>query len=146
VSLDGRHRSSIITTKIFWPNGLTLDVSTKHVYFADSKLDYIDYCNYDGTGRKQVLSASHYLLHAHSLTLFEDTVYWTDRQLNRILSSNKFHGTNQSVVHHVVSQPLSIHVNHPSLQGVFNNPCENNQCDQLCLLSQEKVRTSIGFN
>ncbi|ODN01841.1 Low-density lipoprotein receptor-related protein 2 [Orchesella cincta] len=137
VALDGTNRSIVISTKIFWPNGLTLDVANKHVYFADSKLDYIDYCDYDGKNRKQVLAASHYLLHAHSLTLFEDTVYWTDRQLNRILSTNKYHGTNQSVVHHVISQPLSIHVYHPSLQGVFKNPCDAAGCGQLCLLSKK---------
>ena len=84
VGLDGSNRTTIITTKIYWPNGLTLDLPNKRVYFADSKLDYIDFCNYDGTGRRQVLASSHYLLHAHSLTLFEDTLYWTDRQLNRV--------------------------------------------------------------
>lgn len=90
-----------------------------------------------------MLAASHYLLHAHSLTLFEDTVYWTDRQLNRILSTNKYHGTNQSVVHHVISQPLSIHVYHPSLQFGYKNPCEGAGCGQLCLLSGTEVRSGL---
>jgi low density lipoprotein-related protein 2 len=140
LGLDGLNRTTIITTKIYWPNGLTLDIATKKVYFADSKLDYIDFCDYDGSRRRQVLASSHYLLHAHSLTLFEDTLYWTDRQLNRILSTHKFKGNNQSVVHHVVSQPLSIHVNHPSLQPVYANPCNGAGCNQLCLLSPvEKV-------
>ena len=42
-------------TQIYWPNGLALDIPTKRIYFADSKLDFIDYCNYDGSGRTQVL-------------------------------------------------------------------------------------------
>lgn len=82
--MDGTNRSVIIHTKIYWPNGLTLDIATKRIYFADSKLDFIDFCNYDGSGRQQVVAGSHYLLHPHSLTLFEDTLYWTDRQLNRV--------------------------------------------------------------
>ncbi|KAL4708620.1 hypothetical protein ACJJTC_001059, partial [Scirpophaga incertulas] len=86
--LDGSGRVAIVTTKLYWPNGLTLDTATRRVYFADSKLDFIDFCNYDGTGRQQVLAGSHYLLHPHSLALFEDTVYWTDRQLNRVLSAH----------------------------------------------------------
>lgn len=57
--MDGSDRMQIVTTKIFWPNGLTLDIPTQRVYFADSKLDFIDFCNYDGTGRQQVLSGSH---------------------------------------------------------------------------------------
>ena len=54
VNMDGTNRTSIITSKIYWPNGLTLDLPNKRVYFADSKVDYIDFCNYDGTGRHQV--------------------------------------------------------------------------------------------
>jgi len=82
--MDGSNRSVIISSKIYWPNGLTLDIVNQRVYFADSKLDFIDFCYYNGTGRQQVIAGSHYLLHPHSLTLFEDTLYWTDRQLNRV--------------------------------------------------------------
>ena len=52
--MDGSGRTTIISTKIYWPNGLALDVVNKRVYFADSKLDFIDFCNYDGSGRQQV--------------------------------------------------------------------------------------------
>ena len=54
VGMDGTQRSVIISTKIYWPNGLALDLPNKRIYFADSKLDFIDFCNYDGTGRQQV--------------------------------------------------------------------------------------------
>jgi len=137
VGMDGTNRSVIISTKIYWPNGLTLDIANRRVYFADSKLDFIDFCDYNGSGRQQVLAGSHYLLHPHSLTLFEDTMYWTDRQLNRVLSAHKFRGKNQTVVSHLISQPLSIHVHHPSLQpkSSGNSPCTGAPCSQLCLLS-----------
>ncbi|EDX17507.1 GD16065 [Drosophila simulans] len=135
IGMDGTMRKTIINTKIYWPNGLTLDIATKRVYFADSKLDFIDFCYYNGTGRQQVLASSHYLLHPHSLSLFEDTLYWTDRQLNRVLSANKFRGKNQTVVSHLISQPLSIHVHHASLQPMTPNPCAGSRCQHLCLLS-----------
>lgn len=135
IGMDGTMRETIINTKIYWPNGLTLDISTKRVYFADSKLDFIDFCYYNGTGRQQVLASSHYLLHPHSLSLFEDTLYWTDRQLNRVLSAHKYKGDNQTVVSHLISQPLSIHVHHPSLQPMSLNPCAKAMCQHLCLLS-----------
>ena len=83
--MDGTLREATITTKIYWPNGLALDVPAKRIYFADSKLDFIDFCNYDGTGRQQVTANNHYLLHPRSLSVFEDQIYWTDRQLNRVL-------------------------------------------------------------
>ncbi|KAI5632398.1 low-density lipoprotein receptor domain class A domain-containing protein [Phthorimaea operculella] len=139
VGMDGTQRMAIITTKIYWPNGLTLDTATQRVYFADSKLDFIDFCNYNGSGRQQVLAGSHYLLHPHSLTLFEDTLYWTDRQLNRVLSAHKFKGSNQTVVSHLISQPLSIHVHHPSLQPQYPSPCKPGSCEHICLLSPNKT-------
>lgn len=142
IGMDGSNRSIIINTKIYWPNGLTLDTTTNRIYFADSKLDFIDFCNYDGTGRQNVLAGSHYLLHPHSLTIFEDTLYWTDRQLNRVLSAHKFKGNNQTVVSHLISQPLSIHVHHPSLQPVTENPCVQAPCDHLCLSSPS---TATGY-
>lgn len=143
IGMDGTLRETIINTKIYWPNGLTLDIATKRVYFADSKLDFIDFCYYNGTGRQQVLAGSHYLLHPHSLSMFEDTLYWTDRQLNRVLSAHKFKGDNQSVVSHLISQPLSIHVHHPSLQPMSENPCDKAKCQHLCLLSPSE---KVGFS
>ncbi|KAJ8949001.1 hypothetical protein NQ314_008307 [Rhamnusium bicolor] len=143
IGMDGTNRSTIINTKIYWPNGLTLDTTTQRVYFADSKLDFIDFCYYNGSGRQQVLAGSHYLLHPHSLTLFEDTLYWTDRQLNRVLSAHKYKGNNQTVVSHLISQPLSIHVHHPSLQPITDNPCSDAPCEHICLLSPS---SSTGYS
>ena len=133
--MDGSDRRTIVSTKIYWPNGLTIDMPTRRLYFADSKLDYIDHCDYDGGNRRQVLAHNHYLLHPHSLTIFEDVLYWTDRQLNRVLSCHKQSGVNQTVVSHLVSQPLGIHINHPVLQPVSDNPCSKANCSHLCLLS-----------
>ena len=59
VGMDGTGRMAIINTKIYWPNGLALDIPNGRVYFADSKLDFIDFCNYDGTGRQQVVLFNH---------------------------------------------------------------------------------------
>ena len=145
IGMDGTLRDTIISTKIYWPNGLALDIPSKRVYFADSKLDFIDFCDYDGKNRQQVIANSHYLLHPHSLAIFEDQVYWTDRQLNRVMQARKFRGKNESVVSHLVSQPLSVHVHHPVLQAKMDNPCDKAQCSQLCLLSPSKSSANAGF-
>lgn len=44
------------------------------------------------------------------------------------------------MISHLISQPLSIHVHHPSLQPIYSNPCQNNPCQQLCLLSSTAVQ------
>ena len=60
------------------------------------------------------------------------------------MQARKFRGANESVVSHLVSQPLSIHVQHPALQAKTFNPCKKAKCQQLCLLSPKKV-SSDGF-
>lgn len=55
--MDGKLRTTIINTKLYWPNGLTIDYPNNLLYFADAYLDFIDYCDYDGKNRKQVLAS-----------------------------------------------------------------------------------------
>ena len=56
-SMDGKLRAVIINNKLYWPNGLTIDYPNKLLYFADAYLDFIDYCDYNGNNRKQVLAS-----------------------------------------------------------------------------------------
>lgn len=55
--MDGTIRSAIISTKLYWPYGLALDYTTQRLYFADAYLKYIDYCDYDGKNRHQVMAS-----------------------------------------------------------------------------------------
>lgn len=55
--MDGTVREVIVSTKLYWPNGLALDYTTRRVYFADAYLKYIDYCDYDGSNRHQVMAS-----------------------------------------------------------------------------------------
>lgn len=71
-SMDGTDRRTIVSTKIFWPNALVLDLPTKRVYFADSKLDYIDFVNYDGTGRVQVMASDKVTRDLDVLSVFSE--------------------------------------------------------------------------
>lgn len=42
VGMDGNNKSAIITTKIEWPNGLTIDYTNDMLYWADAHLNYIE--------------------------------------------------------------------------------------------------------
>lgn len=138
-SLDGTDRKSIVTTKIFWPNGIAIDLPNRLLYFADSKLDFIDFCNYDGTGRTQVISSALALHHPHAMVVFEDTMYWTDRQINRVNRADKYRGANSTVVTYKIAQPLGIVVYHNATQPEEPSPCENAGCSQLCLLASNST-------
>jgi low density lipoprotein-related protein 2 len=52
-NMDGTNRRVLVDTKIYWPNSIALDFTTNRVYFADSKLDYIDFVDYEGKGKSK---------------------------------------------------------------------------------------------
>lgn len=60
--------------------------------------------------------ASQILRHPYALTVFEDSVYWTDRATHQVIQANKWHGWNQSVIMYNVYQPLGIVAVHPVKQ------------------------------
>lgn len=119
-SMDGTMRTVIVQEKIYWPCGLSIDYPNRLIYFMDAYLDYIEFCDYDGHNRRQVIASDLVLHHPHALTLFEDFVYWTDRGTRQVMQANKWHGGNQSVVMYSVHQPLGITAIHPSRQP----PCK----------------------
>uniref|UniRef100_A0A3P8ZIX3 EGF-like domain-containing protein n=1 Tax=Esox lucius TaxID=8010 RepID=A0A3P8ZIX3_ESOLU len=139
--MDGSGRQAIVTTKLYWPNGLALDYSTRRVYFADAYLKYIDYCDYNGNNRFQVMASDAVLQHPHSMTIFEDQIYWSERYTSQILRTNKFHGGNTTTVMTSVNQPMGIVMDHPIKQPAgMVNPCAEHLCGQLCLLSGLRPR------
>ena len=57
--LDGSGRIILVTKDLFWPNALTIDYPTKRLYFADARMDFIEFCSYDGSGRYKVFGNDH---------------------------------------------------------------------------------------
>lgn len=41
--MDGKEKTVIISTKLEWPNGLTIDYTNDKLYWADAHLNYIEY-------------------------------------------------------------------------------------------------------
>lgn len=50
--MDGSDRKAIITDKVGWPNGITIDYPLNKLYWADGEMDKIERCNLDGTERE----------------------------------------------------------------------------------------------
>ncbi|XP_035811393.2 low-density lipoprotein receptor-related protein 2a isoform X1 [Amphiprion ocellaris] len=134
-SMDGKLRTVIISSKLYWPNGLTIDYPNNLLYFADAYLDFIDYCDYNGNNRKQVLASDLVLQHPHAITIFEDFVYWTDRYINRVMRAHKWHGENQTVMLFNLPQPMGLVTVHPARQPAGENHCLRSPCTHICLLS-----------
>jgi low density lipoprotein-related protein 2 len=56
-SMDGTMRTVIVQEKIYWPCGLSIDYPNRLIYFMDAYLDYIEFCDYDGQNRRQVIAS-----------------------------------------------------------------------------------------
>ncbi|XP_037704852.1 low-density lipoprotein receptor-related protein 2 isoform X2 [Choloepus didactylus] len=139
-SMDGTMRTVIVQDKLHWPNGITIDYPNKLLYFVDAYFDYIDFCDYNGLRRRQVIASDLILRTPHALTLFEDSVYWTDRYTRQVIQANKWHGGNQSVLIYNIHDPLGIAVIHPVKQPSSRNSCAYAPCSHLCLLSSQGPR------
>ncbi|XP_052738259.1 low-density lipoprotein receptor isoform X2 [Bicyclus anynana] len=135
--MDGSHRQTIISYDVKWPNGLTLDLVRKRVYWVDAKLNTISSCNYDGSARRVVLYSTDFLRHPFSITTFEDSVYWTDWDKTAVYRANKFNGKDVEPITstHTLQNPMVIHVYHPYRQpdGVNHCAAVNGHCSHLCL-------------
>ncbi|TKS67243.1 Low-density lipoprotein receptor-related protein 2 [Collichthys lucidus] len=134
VGMDGKNKVAIITTKIEWPNGITIDYTNDKLYWSDAHLSYIEYSNLDGQHRHTVYDGS--LPHPFALTVFEDTVYWTDWNTRSVEKGNKYDGSDHQVLVNTTHRPFDIHVCHPYRQPIVNNPCavNNGGCSHLCLI------------
>lgn len=135
LGMDGSGYTLIITEKLGWPNGLTIDYETNRLWWADAHLDYIEFANVDGSGRRIVIQGK--ITHVFAITVFEDWIYWTDWSHRSIEKANKYTGANHIVMKNTTHRPMDIHILHPLKQKPHPNPCgmDNGGCSHLCLLA-----------
>lgn len=135
--MDGSERKTIIKDGVFWPNGLALDYPAKKLYWADAKHHVIESAHFDGSERKKVLS--NHLPHPFALTIFEDSLYWTDWHTKSISSANKVTGKGFRNIHEGLHFPMDIHSYHPARQPPYVSHCARDNvgrksgCSHLCL-------------
>ncbi|MBN3278517.1 LRP6 protein, partial [Polyodon spathula] len=136
--MDGTSRSIVIDSNIYWPNGLTLDYAEQKLYWADAKFNFIHRSSLDGKSREPVVEGS--LPHPFALTLYDETLYWTDWNTHSIHSCNKITGDKRQEVHTNIFSPMDIHVFSQKRQPDSLSPCGSNNggCSHLCLMSPTK--------
>uniref|UniRef100_A0AAR2JUY7 Low-density lipoprotein receptor-related protein 4 n=1 Tax=Pygocentrus nattereri TaxID=42514 RepID=A0AAR2JUY7_PYGNA len=137
-NMDGSGRRIIADTNLFWPNGLTIDYAGHRMYWVDAKHHVIERADLDGKNRKAIISQG--LPHPFAITVFEDSLYWTDWHTKSINSANKFTGKNQEIIRNKLHFPMDIHTLHPQRQPAGGrNRCgpNNGGCSHLCLPSNK---------
>ena len=49
--MDGQHREVLVSQKLIWPNGLTIDYVLDRLYWVDARRDVIESVDLNGNDR-----------------------------------------------------------------------------------------------
>ncbi|KAF8362472.1 hypothetical protein PRIPAC_89395 [Pristionchus pacificus] len=90
---------------------MNLTRKTKAIFSSD----------YDGNDIRVVLQSHSLLHHPLSLCVFEDRLFYTDREHYGVTSINKFTGSDETVLMSTVSTPMAVRINHRAAQPMYSN-------------------------
>ncbi|XP_055918086.1 low-density lipoprotein receptor-related protein 1 isoform X3 [Eupeodes corollae] len=146
-NLDGTNQIVIVSTAIYYPNRVTLDLANEHVYWIDIYKDFIERVDYNGNNRWAMKKTSDTIIalkSIHAVEIFEDTVYiapWAD---NFIISMNKFTLKAEQMVQDV-KKPYDFRIFHRQKQPEVAHPCRENNgnCSQICVPLWKKMFATV---
>ncbi|VFV43715.1 low-density lipoprotein [Lynx pardinus] len=130
--MDGFNRQIFVTSKMLWPNGLTLDFHTNTLYWCDAYYDHIEKVFLNGTHRKIVYSGKE-LNHPFGLSHHGNYVFWTDYMNGSIFQLDLV--TNEvTLLRHERPPLFGLQIYDPRKQQ-GDNMCRvnNGGCSTLCL-------------
>ena len=105
--MDGAARTTLHDTSLIWPNALTLDYDSQMLYWADASLDKIESSNVDGSNRRIVTVRG--IFHPFGITVFQNTLYWSDWRLDAILSRRLGASQNTTIIYsNLDTEPMAI--------------------------------------
>lgn len=151
-TLDGGNQTTLVTHKIIYPFGLTLDLPNEHVYWVDTYMDSVERVDYYGHHRWSLKksSASFPLIKSlHSIAIFESNIFvssWSPSLQNQsIITMNKRDSnTLKRIVTHV-QRPDNLRIFHKQRQPNVVHPCGNSGggCAQMCITAW-KGKVPVG--
>ena len=93
--LSGNQRVAIVSTYLFYPNGIELDRGNKRIFWVDAGYDRVESMNYNGKNRKVLLQL--HGLHPFGLVLVAPFLFFTD--WNTYNGVHKLDATSGKVLH-----------------------------------------------
>ncbi|XP_033121425.1 very low-density lipoprotein receptor-like [Anneissia japonica] len=146
--MNGQQRLVLVDTDISSPVGLTTDLTTNLLFWVEQGSYRLNSIDYNGHGRRTILSSYSILPRPFGITVFEDYVYLTDLQRKAIIKANKFNGKHTMLVGNL-NHPLGIQIYHPQKQikGIINH-CEghNGGCSDLCVAAPKLNDNSVKYS
>ncbi|KAJ6647666.1 Prolow-density lipoprotein receptor-related protein 1, partial [Pseudolycoriella hygida] len=143
-NMDGSNWTTLVTKKIIYPLGLTLDLANEHVYWVDHYMDFVERVDYNGQNRWSMVKRleNYYQLKSLlSIAYFENTIFVASNnnnspRPNSIITFDKFNPIAGRIVQNV-TRPRNLLVFHRQRQPDIAHPCRKNNggCNQLCIPS-----------
>lgn len=112
--MDGSERQEIVTHKIVYPYGVTVDYPSQHVYWVDTYLDYVERVSYDGTHRKNIMKGVA-VQNLYGISVFENRLFVSSWYNNSILEISKFKKEKRTIINNI-SRPFNLHIFHRQRQ------------------------------
>ncbi|XP_064194517.1 low-density lipoprotein receptor-related protein 8-like isoform X1 [Anguilla rostrata] len=148
--MNGVDRQVLVSDSIEWPNGITLDLPNRRLYWVDSKLHLISSVDFSGAHRRVLLSSPLQLGHPFALSVFEDRLYWTDLEKEAVYSANRLTGQEVTALAEHLNNPHDILVFHELRQPKAPDSCNmggmvNGGCEYLCLKAPQITDNSPKY-
>ncbi|KAM4794631.1 prolow-density lipoprotein receptor-related protein 1 [Rhinophrynus dorsalis] len=132
--MDGSNRNVFVTSKtVLWPNGLTIDIPNKILYWVDAFYDRIEMIFLNGTNRKTVYEGQE-LNHAFGLCHYGSFLFWTEYRSGSIFRLDQVSKT-VTLLRNERPPIFEIRIYDAQQQQVGSNACRvnNGGCSSLCL-------------
>lgn len=151
--MDGRERRVLVSRshgELLSPAGLTLDLLTDRIFWADRGLHRISSARLDGSGVVRVLELPD--LQPLSLSVAEDWLYWSqagqeNSQHSQLFKASKFDGSGLVRLHQAgqrLQTKTAVKAFHSVLQPVWKNLCQTREekCSHICVPNLEMSEPS----
>ncbi|GAB6018787.1 hypothetical protein CHUAL_000451 [Chamberlinius hualienensis] len=141
-TMAGRNRVAIVDINSLsdggFPNGLTIDYSTRRLFWIDAKSDSIYSADYEGSQLLKYFSDPQLIQSPFGLSFYNGDLYWVDAKLNAINRININNVSSPEVIYktyHSLFGVIAVHPHHHPQSDV--NQCLNMGCSHLCLLDDK---------
>ncbi|KAJ0171351.1 hypothetical protein K1T71_012901 [Dendrolimus kikuchii] len=134
--MDGSAAEVLVNKLQTFPTGLAVDAPNDRLYYVDKTICVL------------VLSTKNvYTLfeepfhHPYSLSVFENTVYWSDWTSNTIQTKDKLHDNKakREILLTLDSPVFGMHMYHPALMNNTVNPCNGHLCSHFCFVTSNST-------
>uniref|UniRef100_A0A668AFE8 LDL receptor related protein 8 n=1 Tax=Myripristis murdjan TaxID=586833 RepID=A0A668AFE8_9TELE len=147
--MNGVDRQVLVSDNIVWPNAPFL---IRRLYWVDSKLHLIASVDLNGAHRRTHLSSAERLGQPYALAVFEDRIYWTDREREAVFTANRLTGQDIHTLAEHLNDPHDIVVFHQLRQPQGVKWCKiiafgmaNGGCEYLCLKAPQITEHSPKY-